>query len=571
MPARSTLAKVTLVLLALGIWLRWAWVSDDAYITLRTVDHLVSGHGPRYNLGERVAAFTHPLWMLLLAPPYALLRDAWLSAVLLGLLYQLSALGGLLWSARGTWAGLVAASALMTSRAAADYATSGLENPLEALLLVAIMAGVHRPWLIALLGLTRLDALLLVAPLVALELWRAPARPWGRLLLAASPLLAWHLFALGYYGSLLPNTALAKLGAGIPASELHLQAWRYLAWTARHDPVTLLVLAGGVLSALRSGEASQRAWALGLGLHLAWLAHIGGDFMGGRFLVVPLWVAALLLARVPWTAHSAAPALGLLALSVLLPCSPLRLFAQGVRAESQDGIVDERAFYEEGTSLSAWWAGRLHPFALDGQAARSLRQSTKATIGLYGFYAGPRHHVIDKLGLADPLLARLPAELPGRWRIGHFRRDLPAGYEESIAYGRNLIPEPGARRLYDDVRLATRAPLLEPARLGAIVRLHLGDYPLLPWRWRWPEMEWVEPDVDLEVGPDGLGLRTRGLQGVLDLTLSRGEWTLYLLRGDRVEVVRARGEARIELRGVDRVVCFAGAGRGTLAAVHRTR
>jgi arabinofuranosyltransferase len=410
-----------------------------------------------------------------------------------------------------------------------------------------------------------------VAPLVGLALWQAPAHPWGRLLLGAAPLLAWHAFALFYYGSLLPNTALAKLGAGIPASELHLQALRYLAWTARHDPVTLLAIAAGALSGLLSREAPQRAWAAGVALHLAWLLHIGGDFMGGRFFVAPLWVAALLLARAPWTARGAVPVLALLALSVLLPGSPLRLLSPQRRAPAQDGIVDERAYYEDGTSLSSWWTGQLHTFAREGLAARGRAQSAKATVGLYGFYAGPGHHVIDRLALADPLLSRLPAELPARWRIGHFRRDLPLGYAQSIEADRNLVTEAGARRLYDDVRLATRAPLLDPRRAGAIARLHLADHPLLVWRWRWPEAEWRDPGLDLAASARGLGLRTQGLQGELQLTLSEGEWRLYLSRGDRVESRLARGSALIDLREVERVVCFPQRGSGTLAAVHRTR
>jgi hypothetical protein len=265
------------------------------------------------------------------------------------------------------------------------------------------------------------------------------------------------------------------------------------------------------------------------------------------------------------------PVLGLLSLTVLFPSSPLRLWDTDVRAPSRDGIADERSFYVEGTGLASWWAGQLHPFAIEGWAARGQPHATKATIGLYGFYAGREHHVIDRLGLADPLLARLPAELPGRWRIGHFRRDLPEGYTDSIEFDHNHVTEPGARRLYEDVRLATRAPLLEPARLGAIWRLHFEDYPLVTGRWRWPEVEWSALGEALPVSERGLSLRTSQLQGELELTLSEGDWVLYLSRGDRVEVRRVRGRARVALGEVDRVVCFVDGGRGTLAAVHHTR
>ena len=30
-------------------------------------------------------------------------------------------------------------------------------------------------------------------------------------------------------------------------------------------------------------------------------------------------------------------------------------------------------------------------------------------VGMRGFYAGPQVHLVDRLGLGDPLLARIPA------------------------------------------------------------------------------------------------------------------------------------------------------------------
>ena len=55
--ARGGLAAALAVFLLLA--LRSAWVAEDAFITLRTVDNLSHGHGPTWNAGERVQAFTH--------------------------------------------------------------------------------------------------------------------------------------------------------------------------------------------------------------------------------------------------------------------------------------------------------------------------------------------------------------------------------------------------------------------------------------------------------------------------------------------------------------------------------
>ena len=60
-----TFAIASLVLLAVGV--RLAWLGDDAFITLRSVENWVTGNGMRWNADERVQTFTHPLWMMLLA------------------------------------------------------------------------------------------------------------------------------------------------------------------------------------------------------------------------------------------------------------------------------------------------------------------------------------------------------------------------------------------------------------------------------------------------------------------------------------------------------------------------
>jgi arabinofuranosyltransferase len=41
-------------------------MADDAFIDVRVVNNVLAGHGPVYNVGERVEAYTNPLWVLLL-------------------------------------------------------------------------------------------------------------------------------------------------------------------------------------------------------------------------------------------------------------------------------------------------------------------------------------------------------------------------------------------------------------------------------------------------------------------------------------------------------------------------
>ena len=58
--------RVALLLLFSYVFLANHWVGDDAYITYRVVWNFVHGYGPTFNPDERVQAFTHPLWMLML-------------------------------------------------------------------------------------------------------------------------------------------------------------------------------------------------------------------------------------------------------------------------------------------------------------------------------------------------------------------------------------------------------------------------------------------------------------------------------------------------------------------------
>ena len=90
-------------------------------------------------------------------------------------------------------------------------------------------------------------------------------------------------------------------------------------------------------------------------------------------------------------------------------------------------------------------------------------------VGILGYFAGPDIHLVDVMGLTDPLLARLPAAVP--WRVGHYRRDVPAGYLESLVSGTNVIEDPQVRATWDQVALVTRAPVWSAARWRAMPAL----------------------------------------------------------------------------------------------------
>src|SRR5919106_1295954 len=73
--AESTLVTGCLLAVFTYVFLANAWIGDDAYITFRVVDNFVNGYGLTFNPDERVQAYTHPLWMLLLSVLYLVTSD----------------------------------------------------------------------------------------------------------------------------------------------------------------------------------------------------------------------------------------------------------------------------------------------------------------------------------------------------------------------------------------------------------------------------------------------------------------------------------------------------------------
>jgi arabinofuranosyltransferase len=512
---RCAALRIPRLILPAGGWLRLAaflvimaaivkcaWICDDSFITMRSVDNLLHGRGLTWNPGERVQVFTHPLWLLVLTVADLLSPSAWWAAILSGLVVS-AAVVALVLARLEPRAGVViaVAAALALSRAFVDYATSGLENPLACLLVVlalrrdlplreAPMEPGRRLGALALAGsllaLTRLDLALLVLPVLGDAVlaggWRQ-RRHWRTMALAALPLVAWEVFALVYFGFPLPNTAYAKLGAGVDGAELVRRGWWYFEATLRRDPLTAGVIVSGLAWVALRGDRRRRLWAAGALLYLAYIVRIGGDFMIGRFLVVPLVMAVVLAADLLPTGRRIWLVVGVLLLGFLNPRNPLTSPVVPPFEYWFRGVADERGYYCENTGLLP----RLRPgfveqeYVIKGRQAREImdRQGTAfqaaECIGFYGYYAGPKLHVIDVMALADPFLARLPMRSPDKvksWRIGHLERDLPAGYSESVAAGRNLIQDPALARLYDDVRLVTTGPLFSAERWRAIVRLN---------------------------------------------------------------------------------------------------
>ncbi|MCQ9352698.1 hypothetical protein NQ015_07100 [Corynebacterium sp. 153RC1] len=334
----ALLSAVTVALLAfLGAWER-RWMSDDGLIVLRTVRNILAGNGPVFNAGERVEANTSTLWQYLIALVGWVLPEVRLESIALwlALLFSTAALGVATWATTGLWRHRTGVLLLplggliyIALPPARDFATSGLEWGLSifwiAVLWLLLVRWVRRTggalplafwagmsWLIrpelALYG--GLVGLLL---LLAAGSWRARAA----ILAVALPLpAAYQLFRMGYYGLLVPHTAVAKSASGAQWGS----GWEYLLDLASPYwlwlPLLLALVAGvlvsrsiddaasadptqGVLAGLRRPAVAVLLVELAALLHLLYVIRVGGDFMHGRMLLLPLFTLLLPVAVLP--------------------------------------------------------------------------------------------------------------------------------------------------------------------------------------------------------------------------------------------------------------------------------
>ena len=491
-----------LILGVMGFALQRAWVSDDAYITFRTIDNLVNGYRLTWNPAERVQVFTHPLWMVILAIFYFFTHEIYLTSIVVSLSFTLVFLILLVRFSQSVAGAGLALITLSLSNAFIDYATSGLENPVGHLLIllfgwVFLQNRKTHPWfftlslIVSLAAVNRSDSLLIFLPAMLLAFLQTPGK-WKAILWAIIgqfPLIFWEVFSLFYYGFLFPNTAYAKLNTLIPAGESVQQGVYYVINSINHDPVTLSAV---VLSLVAVFFVRHKIACLSLGLgaflYIVYVIQIGGDFMSGRFFTLPLVVAVFILSQTTLTPsrqliYAFAGAWFLIAGLFLTPNPTYRM----VNPPSVDiidpyGVADERLWYFSGMGLfrnNQFNPQPNHPWIKEGIEARQTlahQVVVREGIGLYGYYAGPLVYIIDVHALSDPLLARLPAKRWVNWQIGHFERVIPDGYIDTMKVDRPAVSDPKLKEFDRILFIITRGELFSWERLVEIWKMNTGQY-----------------------------------------------------------------------------------------------
>ena len=491
-----------------------AWVVDDAYITFRTVENIVNGHGATWNIAERVQGYSHPLWMLLILGGFWITSDVFWTCITISVVLTVASVlvaASFLTQGFGKnrWKPALLLIALVGSKAFIDFATSGLENSLSYVIAAAFVAAFVRDsgqattpnefrcglLLSSLAFITRPDSLLVYLPCViylAATCRMSLDRRLKAALIASSPATLWLLFSLLYYGYPLPNTAYAKSSCtGFPASWTLQRGLEYALNSIRWDTASHAMLAASCVLCLWKRNIRVQILMAGTILYCALVVAslAATTHMSGRHFALPFFISIVVLT---YLIASTRVAVGIgVALGVFVLWSPVSALKFGTTAyqpyEQNPNYIDTKfAVYTEHGALIS---NSGHPPLSDdpwfeyGLQARFVNPTEARVgpeaVGLAGFAAASRPFIVDSLGLTDPFLSRLPARRPFApldWKSGHFPRVVPDGYLASVQGDTNVIMDERLRRDYGVVRSITRGSLLRWQRFKDIWDVNSGRY-----------------------------------------------------------------------------------------------
>jgi arabinofuranosyltransferase len=265
----------------------------------------------------------------------------------------------------------------------------------------------------------------------------------------------------------------------------------YYANSLRRDPVTLVLIGLGMSAPWLARRWHEAALALGIALYLVYIVKIGGDYMSGRFFTGPLVLAVVLVCRTPWAQRPALAlpwVLALMGLSLMMPRSPLRSGSDfgTARLETEvdrRGISDERGYFYGRLGLLRIWEiqgqGRVpRVLALEEERRRQREEPAGVqilnTFGRNAFRLAARAHVIDACALGDAFLARMPMK-EGPWRVGHYFRQVPTGYADTVQTGMDRFADRNLGAYYAKLKRIISGELWSAERWRAIWEINTGQ------------------------------------------------------------------------------------------------
>ena len=520
-----------------------AWICDDAYHAFIMARNLVEGNGLVYNIGERVNASTCPFYTLLVAALYVIYKDMFMCGVFINVLCAAIAIAILIFKfCRGNRVLVILVTAIMyICEGFISYTTSGLENSLL-FCLASIFCSVmfekkekkyntrdlfFSALMVGLIAGTRMDTVLIFVPICIAVFFggmNTDVNCYKRYIVGAAgllPFVIWEMFSIYYYGFPFPNTAYAKLNTAIPLSDYLKRGFEYFKLSCKYDPIIILVPIFFVVIAFYCRSKKHIAVALGNVMYFIYIFYIGGDFMMDRHYTLVFFVSLLgcsnILAEgmidvkldkiysifyklitgfidVIWNTlfspfdkenTKASPSFFYL-LAVILTASLMihwgNCFNQSHNGPTiGNGCVDSRERSRPYSSLMQYLMEGEESIlkAFDYYEVTGNGGYLLFAPGFNLYYLRDGKNYFDEFGLGDAIIPRLKGRYNPSWRIGHVRRTLPKGYDETIKTGENNIEDVNLAEYYEKMKLVISGRLNDKERIKTIINFNLGKYDYL--------------------------------------------------------------------------------------------
>lgn len=495
-----------------------AWQSDDAYHAYIMAKNLIDGNGFVYNIGERATASSCPLFTLVVAVGYWVIRDMFIVSLLICVVFSALAYSIITRNFCTTKKQVIIAFLTLTgSSAFVSYSTSGLENSMLFFLAAWFMKVYFSrnrfskrqlfglAILVSAIAMTRMDAVLLFAPMAvyAYLMRRNDRIRFAKMvligILGLLPFVLWEAFATFYFGFPVPNTAYAKLGTDIGLIEYIKRGMKYYLNALLCDSIVIIVPTFSVIVAVAVKKARYIWCMAGVVLYGLYLLYIGGDFMMGRHFTVMFMMSLICYLEImnqELPTQGAGSGFRKAYVVVMAACLVFSMTSSVITSQFLFGstfsspISDERAGYFGKASLFNNLISKITTGEYcirdtwNEQGIKELRDAgysggiIENCPGISRYY-NQDMYLNDTYALGDPFLSKLPAVKEDNWRIGHMWREAPRGYNETILYGENVIENPDLKEYYEIIRLITRGDLFDSNRLKAIIDINLGRYDYL--------------------------------------------------------------------------------------------
>lgn len=505
----------------------WAWCSDDAYHAYTMSKNLINGQGFTPTVGKRVNVSTCPLWTIIVTLVMWVCPDEYYTGLVLNLFFSWSAFialifyvyqgnheGKKIYSYRDQFAKtaylVLATSIMCMSKSFISYTSSGLENSLlfflSTIFIIYFFNVTSKDHFVrnkGILPLAFIEGLIIFARMdmglvfIPMCLYAGLCTPFKSIkqyllcclkrlaiaIVGIAPFIIWELFSLIYYGSLVPNTALAKLNTGFPKYQYYERGIAYYVVTFEWDCLVLLLpifyclisFCVCLISSARKKMYPHVFMSVGILLYMGYIVSIGGDFMKGRHFTVLFWISIVSLAILFCSImKNSNMFFGTIAIMAVL------LLTIGYWSLIDNKIITNPAGKCANDIQWVYTDERDVYFAYTGLP--NVVANGKNLIWDCQHRGIQWYHGVDwyEERLYDPLLSRLPAyDDDDKWVVGHMSRVFPEGYQETLDTGVNCIENKSLHVYYDYIYEVISGDIWSIQRLKTVLHLNLGDYDYL--------------------------------------------------------------------------------------------